>query len=147
MEGEEVRLGPRPGMLRRNAGSSASPLNKRMLSGPPPPRHPAAVDPSHSNKAAMIPRDVRKKAWATMRRGGQINLMASLVRHVDPSPHSTSTRPGRAAAFCILSHSTPHNLAHQSHCCVPHPMSRRRRRRHSSLRQQKSITTPTSTQT
>lgn len=32
-------------------------------------------------KAKQIPKDVRERAWATMRRGGQIDLLKALVRH------------------------------------------------------------------
>ena len=31
-------------------------------------------------KAKQIPKDVRERAWATMRRGGQIDLLKALVR-------------------------------------------------------------------
>jgi hypothetical protein len=46
-------------------------------------------------KARQIPKDVRQRAWMTMRRGGQVNLLAALVSSSfgpDPPP-AHLTRP------------------------------------------------------
>lgn len=71
----------------RNTAAPMSPLAKQSVSSA---AHRSQPEGGAQSKAALIPREVRKKAWATMRRGGQINVLASLVGLPAPLPCSPS---------------------------------------------------------
>lgn len=102
--GEEV-CDPRPSPLLKN-------LNGRANDRPTP-------------KAGLIPRNVRAGAWATMRRGGQTNLLANLpalaapVTSGDGGSPATGTTPSRVSSHLTSNTAEPSNVQNTSSPMLP----------------------------